>query len=70
MGHFDRLPFSAVWAVDFEFTAPPGERPEPVCLADRELRSNRNILRLASMSEVSLADRELRSNRNLGGFLP
>ena len=43
MGHFDRLPFSAVWAVDFEFTAPPGERPEPVCLVARELRSGKLI---------------------------
>ena len=39
----DQLPFSEVWAVDFEFTAPPGERPEPVCLVARELRSGKLI---------------------------
>ncbi len=33
----DRLPYRAVWAVDFEFTAPPGEQPRPLCLAAREL---------------------------------
>ena len=25
--------FREIWAVDFEFSAPPGERPSPVCLA-------------------------------------
>jgi hypothetical protein len=34
-----RLPFRAVWAVDFEFAAPPGERPTPLCVVARELRS-------------------------------
>jgi hypothetical protein len=37
------LPFREVWAVDFEFTAPPGERPEPICLAARELKSGRAL---------------------------
>ena len=37
------LPFKEVWAVDFEFTAPPGERPEPICLVARELNSGRTI---------------------------
>jgi DNA polymerase I len=32
-----------VWAVDFEFTAPPGERPTPVCLVARELKSGKTI---------------------------
>jgi hypothetical protein len=31
--------------VDFEFTAPPGERPDPICLVARELRSGQ-IVRL------------------------
>jgi hypothetical protein len=35
----DRLPYCAVWAVDFEFHCPPGERPQPLCLAARELRT-------------------------------
>ncbi len=33
------LPYRQVWAVDFEFRAPPGERPEPICIVARELRS-------------------------------
>ena len=40
LGH---LPFREIWAVDFAFIAPPGERPEPVCLVARELRSGRCI---------------------------
>ena len=38
-----RLPFREVWAVDFEFTAPPGERPKPLCVVARELRSGRVV---------------------------
>jgi hypothetical protein len=34
LDHFEEL-----WAVDFEFTAPPGERPAPVCLVAKELRT-------------------------------
>jgi hypothetical protein len=33
----DALPFSDIWAVDFEFGADPGENPEPVCLVAWEL---------------------------------
>ncbi len=39
------LPFGQVWAVDFEFIARPGERPEPICMVARELRS-RELIRL------------------------
>ena len=39
------LPFAEVWAVDFEFIAPPGEQPTPVCMVAHELASNR-LLRL------------------------
>jgi hypothetical protein len=35
--------FREVWAVDFEFTAPPGERPKPLCLVARELRTDRLV---------------------------
>jgi DNA polymerase I len=35
--------YRGVWAVDFEFTAPPGERPTPVCLVARELKNNKTI---------------------------
>ena len=37
------LPFREIWACDFEFRAPPGERPHPVCMCARELRSGREI---------------------------
>src|SRR3954462_2925940 len=37
------LPFREVWLVDFEFVAEPGERPVPVCLVARELRSGREM---------------------------
>lgn len=37
--------FREIWFVDFEFVAPPGERPEPVCVVARELRSG-HIVRL------------------------
>ena len=37
------LPFCEVWAVDFEFTAPAGERPTPICMVAREIRSGRTI---------------------------
>ena len=33
--------FREVWAVDFEFTAHPGERPAPLCLVARELKTGR-----------------------------
>ena len=39
----EALPYREVWAVDFEFMAPPGERQIPVCLVARELRSGRTI---------------------------
>jgi DNA polymerase-1 len=39
----EALPYHEVWAVDFEFAALPGERPVPVCMVARELRSGRTI---------------------------
>ena len=35
--------FREVWLVDFEFHAPAGERPRPLCLVAREWRSGRLI---------------------------
>jgi DNA polymerase-1 len=35
--------YREVWLVDFEFSAPPGERPTPVCLVAREYRSGRTL---------------------------
>jgi hypothetical protein len=39
----ESLPYREIWAVDFEFYAPPGERPDPHCLVAWELRSGRKI---------------------------
>ena len=37
------LPFKQVWALDFEFVAPAGALPAPVCLVAQELGSRRLI---------------------------
>lgn len=39
----DRFPF--IWLVDFEFSAPDGERPTPLCLVAREYRTGRTVRR-------------------------
>src|SRR5215831_9799019 len=36
-------PYRQIWFVDFEFEAGTGERPDPVCLCARELRSGREL---------------------------
>jgi hypothetical protein len=36
-------PFCRAWAVDFEFMAPPGERPIPLCVVAHELRTGRLV---------------------------
>lgn len=36
-------PFVELWAVDFEFHQPDGERPDPICLVARELRTRRTV---------------------------
>jgi hypothetical protein len=35
--------FREIVVADFEFTAQPGERPVPICLAAREMRSGRRF---------------------------
>lgn len=35
--------FREVWALDFEYIALPGERPDPVCMCARELRTGREL---------------------------
>jgi hypothetical protein len=35
--------FREVWLVDFEFQAPDGERPRPICLVAREYRTGRTL---------------------------
>ena len=42
--------FQQTWAVDFEFTAPPGERPTPICMVARELVSGKTIRHLVFSS--------------------
>jgi DNA polymerase I len=37
------LPFREIWACDFEYRAPAGEHPQPVCMCARDLRSGREI---------------------------
>jgi DNA polymerase I len=39
------LPFAQIWAVDFEFNAHAGARPDPICLVARELHGGQ-IIRL------------------------
>ena len=33
--------FREIWCADFEFSAPDGELPRPICLVAKELRSGR-----------------------------
>ena len=35
--------YRRAWAVDFEFHAPPGERPTPICVVARELRTGEQL---------------------------
>jgi hypothetical protein len=37
------LGFKEIWAVDFEFSAPPGERPSPICMVAIELIGGRKV---------------------------
>ncbi len=37
--------YREVWCVDFEFRAPAGHRPEPLCVVAREVRSGRVVRR-------------------------
>ena len=37
------LPYQEIWAVDFEFIANNGDRPIPVCMVAKELRTGRTI---------------------------
>ena len=35
--------YREIWLIDFEFSAPSGERPDPVCLVAREFRSGQTF---------------------------
>src|SRR5215475_6814578 len=37
--------FGQIWLVDFEFHAPDGERPRPLCVVGHELRSRLTVRR-------------------------
>ena len=37
--------FPAIWAVDFEFTAPAGHRPTPICMVASEVHTGQTIRR-------------------------
>ena len=37
------FPYGAIWLADFEFVSRDGERPVPVCMVARELRSDRLV---------------------------
>ena len=39
----DALPYREIVLADFEFFAPPGDRPEPVCLVAKLLRAGRTV---------------------------
>jgi hypothetical protein len=41
--HIGNRNFREVWLVDFEFSAPPGERPTVVCLVAKELSTDRTL---------------------------
>ena len=43
MSMLSQLPFREIWACDFEFSAPDGERPTPLCMVAIELKSGREI---------------------------
>lgn len=43
MTQIGTMPFQEVWIVDTEFHAPPGERPEPICLVARKYPSGQTI---------------------------
>jgi hypothetical protein len=39
----DRLPFEAVWVVDFEYHQPDGGLPDPLCVVAKELRTGAKV---------------------------
>ena len=41
--NISELPFREIWPCDFEYRAGPGERPRPICMCARELRSGREL---------------------------
>jgi hypothetical protein len=52
-----RLPFAAVWAVDYEFSTDQTFRPVPICLVAKELRSGQTILARTFAAQVEALKR-------------
>ena len=44
---FSANTFTEIWVADFEFSAAPGERPDPLCLVCKELLGGREVRRWA-----------------------
>ena len=59
------LPYEQVWVVDYEFAAPPGDRPTPICCVAHELRSGRVVrlfgeqLRAHDVAPYDVSERSL-----------
>ncbi len=53
--------FEEVWLADFEYSAPSGHRPKPICMVAMELRSGRQ-LRLWENQLVKLAEPPFRTD--------
>lgn len=51
--HIGDLPFTTIWAVDFEFTAHPGEKPQPICMVAKELKTGQ-VMRLSGDELLSI----------------
>lgn len=43
MNAIDLSHFDEIWFVDFEFSAPPGDRPDPVCAVAHELKTGTKL---------------------------
>jgi DNA polymerase family A len=51
--------FREIWCADFEFTQPPGERPQPICAVFHELRSDRWVESFDPISPLPIDDDSL-----------
>ena len=64
------LPFREIWACDFEFTAPEGERPKPLCMVAIEMRTGREVKLWADeLTRLHEAPRRLRAPARAAGTL-
>ena len=56
--------YEEIWSIDFEYSAPPGERPSPHCLVCREVRSD-TLIRQWIGSEGSNATCPIRGDNRV-----